>query len=85
MITNVNPENNAGQQAEDKEGYPVISSFGAPNIIGNASEHGDEQRKEGHQFQSIDEEDNQDALSLPEGLSNFKDITSMLTRSKRKK
>jgi len=34
----INPSNNAGQYAENKDVYPVVSSFGAPNVIGNVSE-----------------------------------------------
>ena len=63
----------------------MVKTFGVPNIIGNASDFGDEQRMESQQFQLLDEQDNQDAVSMPEGLSNFKDITSMVTRTKRKR
>ena len=75
----------ADEQTQDREGAPVTSSFHDPNIIGNMSDLGDQQRMEAQQLQSLGGQGNHDTQSMPEDISGFKDITPMLTRSMRKK
>ena len=75
----------SADQAEHGREVPSNSGFGVPNVIGNAGEVEEVKDPESYPVYPLADHGSEDCQQVPGDLSNFKDVTMMPTRSKRKK